>query len=1366
MPDHEIFVETIFNDMSEAIFILDIASGKIVYANRALWDMFGYSPGETRPLTIRELSAAEHPGPDEDVMDRLSRATRGEPQLFDWPGRKKDGGLFWTEISLKRNDAIGEDRIVALVRDISRRKRYRDQLRLLEFSINSIADAVHWCTFDGRILDVNTAACQMLGYSREEMLSMSVSDIDSAQADLDIKSIHHELKRRGGLRLGRYHRAKDGRIIPVETTSCYLIYNNVEYICSIVRDATERMKAEKLVSFFRTLIEYTLDPIYVVDVEDGLRMFYANQAACKHFGVDLAQLLTMRVPEWNTGYTRESAELMDEQLSQGKQILLKTVDRVASGALVPVEVSINALEYDGRKLVGGYIRDISQRDLTEKELNLKNIILTAQQEASIDGILVVDKCGSVISYNRRFTETFEIPSGLMESRNDVPVLQWLAEKMSDVEGFLAALSYLYKHPEEKRREELLMKDGRVLDQYSAPLLGSEGEDYGRIWYFRDISERKRLEKELQQARDELGKMVVQRSVELAETADALHLSQFCIETAAISIFRTKSDGSIMNVNEFACESLGYTSDELLSLSLRDIDAALSEEKILEIGEMLDDSGSVNFETIHRRKDGTTFPAEITSTRAEFRGKRCTFIFAKDISERKRAEEELLKYRDHLEDLVAERTAELAIAKGRAEMANHSKSLFLAHMSHEIRTPMNGVIGMTGLLLDTELTDEQREYAKIVRSSGEALLSLVNDILDFSKIEAGKIDLETTDFDLRDVVEDIAELLAATASKKNLELISLVDPKAPHLLQGDPGRLRQIIVNLAGNAVKFTHEGEVTIEVALESETDHSAMVRFSISDTGIGIPPERLSAVFAPFVQVDASTTRKYGGSGLGLAISKHLVEMMGGRMRVESEVGKGSTFWFTALFEKQKKAAPGIDSSVDLQGTKVLIVDSHHTNRLLLTTLLSSWGCPCAEAASGENALAALRSASRAGAPYRVALLNMAMPDMDGQVLAKLIKSEPDLKETVLIMLSPFGQRGDRAELDKIGFAGCLFKPVRQRQVRDCLGLALGLRTNAETAPPSRVAAGHANVAAEKNPARILIVDDNSTNQIVALSILKKFGYRADAVGNGREAIVSLRNIPYDLVLMDCQMPEMDGFEATRRIRSGESGERNQRIPVIAMTASAMKGDREKCIDAGMNHYISKPVNPFAVAGTLEKYLRGTRETSAGPGEPEKQRLLSESLEDSPDVHSPDVRESNLPFRESEPGKGGEGESFEAESDDEKQECSSAVFDRNALLERLMGDEQIAAAVIEDFLDDIDGRVAELKSTVDAGNAQLAARQAHRIKGEAGDIGAMALRSVASEMELAGNREEIETLRQLEPLLAKQLQRLKQAVGNGRPGE
>jgi signal transduction histidine kinase/DNA-binding response OmpR family regulator len=670
--------------------------------------------------------------------------------------------------------------------------------------------------------------------------------------------------------------------------------------------------------------------------------------------------------------------------------------------------------------------------------------------------------------------------------------------------------------------------------------------------------------------------------------------------------------------------------------------------------------------------------------------------------------DLMAHNERLEEIVIARTAEAMRAKEAAEAASEAKSAFLANMSHEVRTPMNGIIGMTGLLLDTPLTEEQRRFATSVRSSAEALLALINDILDLAKIEAGKVVLEDIAFDLRPLLDDFAGIMAVTAEQKQLMFTVAVAPDVPARLRGDPGRIRQILLNLVGNAIKFTSRGEIVVQVELVDANAESVALRFSVTDTGIGIPKARVGALFQKFSQVDASITRKFGGTGLGLAISRQLVELMRGEIGVESTEGRGSRFWFLARFPVETAASePEGAAAVDISSLRVLLVESNASQRHALARQLSAWSVNCAMADGEVEAMMLLAHAAELGMPFSVVLLDTREWGTDSLALMAAATRESSVGTVkVIAMLAP-GRQLDPSSLGGFGFAGYLFKPIRQTDLLDCLRK---IREGEDVLPVSQ--ASPDQPAEEERPAlRVLLVEDIGTNQEVALGLLRKLRVVCDLAVNGVLAIKALQEKAYDLVLMDVQMPEMDGITATQAIRSGAGGALNPRIPIVAMTAHAMDRDRQRCFDAGMDDYIAKPISRDDLERVVRKWGQRDSLRAVGPA-------------------------PALARRDPE-----------------------AVFEAAALVDSLMGDRVLARSVAIQFLADVPPRLAMLSDDLRHADGNAIARQSHTIKGASAAVGCARLVKLAAMIEGHARAGDIESAERTFTALREHFARVKAAM-------
>ena len=911
----------------------------------------------------------------------------------------------------------------------------------------------------------------------------------------------------------------------------------------------------------------------------------------------------------------------------------------------------------------GVATEVTQRKEVEAALEASNATLSAIFDAAPVAIVTLDAEGKVTLWNKAAERIFGWSAEEILSQ-ELPILAsndhdaFQALRRTQTGGITSAGLHM----------RLLRRDGAQIScSVSASTLNGSG---ATLLIIADETERIQA---------------------LEAQAAERRLLRTILDLTPAFVYVKDREGRFLIANPAVAESAGVSDPDAL-IGTTDFDyfpRELAERyRADEVRIMEGGAPVINHEEPYVGADGK--PRWIWTTKIPMRDAEGNIIglvgIGRDVTERKEAEEKQAQYlaeveaaRKLAEDqarLLEEQAVELERARDQALAATRAKSEFLSNMSHEIRTPMNGVLGMTRLLLDTPLTDVQREYATTIQSSAEALLAVLNDVLDLSRIEAGKMKIEVTDLDLRAIMEEVAALQAANAHRKGIELLCVVPPDLPTLLRGDPLRIRQILTNLVGNAVKFTEEGEVRLEAVLIEETPAQASLRIDVIDTGIGIPVEQQAAIFEKFTQADGGTTRKYGGTGLGLTISQELAHIMGGRITLESEPGKGSAFHLYLSLPKQPIAKPQEALPADIRGARVLVVDDNATNRLILREQFKSWGCVPVEAAGGEEALKVLDASVHEGA-IRLAVVDMQMPHMDGASLARAIKQSQHTATVPVILVSSMGGPEALSEEDTKLFAAILTKPVRRSLLYNAVMGAMGSEHR-----PADEHSAPAIPATDALGLNVLLAEDNSVNQMVAVRLLEKWGCTVHVVDTGRGAVEALSHNRFDVVLMDVQMPDMDGFEATAQIRAMSAPE-VARTPIVAMTAHAMEGDRERCLAAGMDDYVSKPLDPDRLLDVLRSVAKRAGEPPAAP----------------------------TPIQQEAP----------------------AVFLRERLERNCGNDEEFAREVVDVFLRTTEETIEMLDTAVDTKDWAKVTLAAHSVKGTARTVGAEALGAACWELEQAG---------------------------------
>jgi PAS domain S-box-containing protein len=1196
--------------------VLEISPSPIVItdldANIVAWSpaavrLFGYTAEEAVGRNIDDLVAATE-DLHGDAVAVTERASSGKDNIQTITRRtRKDGTLIDVELLaaplVVEGEAVGTLGIYHDITELNRQRRFFEAL--LEVSPEAIVTA----NMDDTVRSWNPAAERLFGYSAEEAIGQDLDGLVARRDDLmaEARALDRLADHTVAVRRMAQRTRKDGSLVDVDIVGGPVTVGG-ELVGKHVfyHDITELQQQKR---YFQSLLEISPAAIVVTDLE--ARVVSWNPGAERLFGYQSDEAVGRPLDD----LVATRVELHDEAVGYSRRAA--TGERIEfigrrtrkDGSLVDVQgVSEPVVVAEERIGFVAIYHDIT-------ELQRQKRYYESLVQYSPVAIALLDMDGGVTSWNPAAERLFGYSSAEAVGRNIDELVAASDDIRADAEGYTERglrgdLAHAITHR--------TRKDGSFVDveMFAAPVTVA-GETVGFYALYHDISE-------------------LQRQKRYYEAL---------FESSPVAVALVNAEGNVTAWNPTAEELFGYTAEEAIGRNIDDLVANSDElrEEALAVTDQGMRGELAHLITRRTRKDGTLVDVETFGAPVVVGGEHVgLYGMWHDIRE-------------------------LQQARRDAEAATEAKSAFLATMSHEIRTPLNAVIGMTGLLLDTELSAEQRNFAEVIRGSGDALLGVINDILDFSKIEAGRLELETAPFDLRECVESALELVAASALKKGLDLAYEIDPEAPGALVGDLTRLRQVLINLLNNAVKFTEHGEVVVTVVADpAGSEGRQRLEFAVRDTGIGIPEDRMDRLFESFSQVDRSTTRRYGGTGLGLAISRRLVELMDGTMWAESTAGQGSTFRFTI----EAPAAPAPvrpyerAGAPQLVGRRVLIVDDNDTNRQILARQTQSWKMLAWETGSPAVALEWIRR----GDPFDVAILDMQMPDMDGITLAREIRRQRDARTLPLVMLTSLGSSGPTPE----EFAAYLTKPIKPSQLYEALMDVFGERGEVAERPPEAAPADE--LPSERAPLRILVVEDHAVNQQLALLLLQKLGYRADVAGNGAEALEALERQPYDVVLMDVEMPEMDGLEATRRIHARW---RDERPHIVAVTANAMQGERELCLQAGMDDYITKPIRMEELTASLDRGSR-SRRRPAGGAAPAVDRAATDRLV------------ATL-------GDGGEA---------------------------------LVGALIETFMAGVGGLSAGLRAAVGAHDADEVRRIAHTLKGDAVSFGAAGLADLCRALE------------------------------------
>ena len=1022
--------------------------------------------------------------------------------------------------------------------------------------------------------------------------------------------------------------------------------------CHFKHIIVELQKASVSKEYLDNIFRNIIDALIVITPDKIIQK--ANQAACEMLNYKLDELVGHNVdkvfPDGRFSFDG----------SRNYEACYQTKDKT----VIPVLLSVSRIRVNNKlKAIALTARDITEIKKVEhaikkserenkKMLSLMNAVI----ESTDNGILVVDHNQSIAKVNQRFLDILRIS----ETHNfkDKTLFDYLFDRLTFPDDFIFKVQNLFHAAEEKSKDILHFNDGSIFTCYSRPMY-IDDIPRGRVWCLHEITKERK------------------HKLELIRIKTA-------IDSASEAIAISTDEGKHFYQNNSFTELFGYTLEEYKKLPLL---ACYNDQELTnEVFESIMKNDTWQGEIKAKTSSNKIFPAlACVNTAKNDEGKIVGLIHTYvDITGQKQNEKQLQE--------ALKKADELAV---KAEAANAAKSKFLANVSHEIRTPMNGIIGMSDILLDTGLNYKQIKYAKIVRNSAKSLLSIINDILDFSKIEAGKLEIDKFDFNIYEMIETFATTMAFRLQEKNIEFICILEPGTPAYFRGDAGRIRQVLNNLVGNAIKFTIEGTIKVYGKVKKSTDKEITLFFSVQDTGIGIPADKKNKIFKTFFQVNDSLNREYYGTGLGLAISKQLVTIMGGTIEVHSEQDKGSKFCFTVKVSPSHKQIEPFKCE-HLKDHKFLVIDYNKSSLEIIKKQLNYWHIICDTASNASAGLEKLQEGCNTNNKFDVAIIDYEIPGIDCEKLGKLIKNNEQIKNTKLVMIkkASTSKPGDTKRLRNIGFSACIEKPIKQSELFNAITKVLGI-SHISKDKKQKNKDDHYKQSNKQNIFKILVVEDNITNQHVIQALLEKIGHQPDIVSNGKEAISCLKTSYYDIIFMDIQMPVMDGIEAAKKIREQKLGNKNGNIPIIAVTAHAMKGDQEKFINAGMDDYISKPISLKRIVTVLDKWLSKDK--------PSNTLVVYD-------------KQNNM-------------EKAGSEKKDEYNRIHK-IFDKNNLLERLIGDEHLVKILAKEFLEDIPQQIDNLKTAILESNQNMCIHQSHKIKGAALNISAIGLSELAYKIE------------------------------------